>query len=85
MWNIDGRNKEGITLFSQIFVEPLEPPRPQPLTRGQQIRLGLSYILDSMRLRRERTVPQTDPQSQSFPGHTEQHLAHTSGISRDQT
>src|SRR5258708_1210237 len=45
-WNIDGRNKDAVTLFSLEVFPPLEPPPCAPSTRGQRIRRALSDIWD---------------------------------------
>jgi hypothetical protein len=60
MWNIDGRNKEAITLFSPVFCELPEPQCQLPMTMGQRIRRVLSYIWGSMRLFHEKTDRRLD-------------------------
>jgi len=62
MWNIDGRNKNAITLFSPEFYELPEKQCPKPMTMDQRIRQALSYIVDSKWLSHERMVRLTDRQ-----------------------
>jgi hypothetical protein len=64
LWNIDGRNKAAITLFSPVFSQPVERYLPRA-TMGQWIRQALSCIWGSTYLRRGRTVRLADHQLRS--------------------
>ncbi len=73
MWNIDGRNKAAVTLFSSEFVAPPDLPRPKSMPPGQRKRKVPSDIVDSGStwLRREKTARRTDRQQRSCRGRNE--------------